>query len=243
MAKSGNSDDSKSDAAQGWPGLFSELQKSFNLLRDVFGYAMPGAVFLSIGLMSGRISLRQVDGLLKPYTPPTWAVVVLLIIACYVVGQVLAAVAYTPAALRKYYRELRNPADPWVTNHPTEVSGHLLEVQRLYPGFLSSLERRETIAIFIGSTMVALLAGALVFCLQWFNLCGTLVTAGVILFVDFWTAMPHLRRVHKAVAAAYIEAEAYEAKHKDDKPKPASPDVKQALVELVKAATDAIGKL
>ena len=158
------------DSAQGWPGLLSELQKSFNLLRDVFGYAMPGAVFLSIGLLSGRISLGQVNKLLNPYQPPTWAVVALLIIVCYVVGQVLAAVAYTPSNLRKYFRARKNPADPWVKHHPTEVSGHLLEIQRLYPGFLSSLERRETIAILIGSTMVALLGGALVFCLTWLNL-------------------------------------------------------------------------
>jgi hypothetical protein len=233
------------DAAQGWPGLLSELQKSFNLLRDVFGYAMPGAVFLSIGLLSGRISLRQFAQLLYPYQLPAWGAVIFLVIVCYVVGQVLAAIAYTPANLRKYFRARKNPHDPWVKEHPTEVSSKLLEIQRLYPSFLMSAERRETISIFIGSTMAALLGGAVVFCFHWLNLCSTLVIAGIILFSDFWTAMPHLRRVHHAVAEAYVEAEQYEKEHSGDKAKSRTDpgDVKQALVELIKAATDAIGKL
>jgi hypothetical protein len=233
------------DSAQGWSGLLSELQKSFNLLRDVFGYAMPGGVFLSIGLLSGRISLRQFKQLLDPYQLPDWGVVAVLTLVCYVVGQVLAAVAYTPASLRKYYRVKRNPEDPWVKDHPTEVSGHLLEVKRLYPGFVASLERRETLAIFIGSTMVALLAGWLVFCHSWLNLCCTLVIAGIILFIDFWTAMPHLERVQNAVSEAYIEAEKYEKERRNSgTASAANPDeVKQALVELIKAATEAISKL
>jgi hypothetical protein len=246
MADAKNSDSAvPSDSAQGWPGLLSELQKGFNFLRDMFGYAMPGAVFLSIGLLSGRISLRQFKELLDPYQLPAWGAVLVLTIVCYVVGQVLAAIAYTPASLWKYYRVKRNPNDPWVKSHPTEVSGHLLEVRRLYPGFLASLERRETLAIFIGSTMVALLAGWLVFCHTWLNLYWTLVIAGTILLVDFWTAMPHLRRVQDAVKEAYTEAEEHEKKQRDARTKPATTpeEMKQVLADLIKAATDALGKL
>ncbi|MGB0064167.1 MAG: hypothetical protein WBP85_06955, partial [Terracidiphilus sp.] len=53
--------------ANSWPGFLSELTKSFLILRDIFGYALPGAVFFAIGLLSGNIKLQQLQSLLQPY--------------------------------------------------------------------------------------------------------------------------------------------------------------------------------
>ncbi len=229
------------DSAQTWSGLISELQKSFNLLRDVFGYAMPGAVFLSIGLMSGRIKVRQVSELLAPLTVPTWAIVALLIIVCYVVGQVLAAVAYTPSNILKALWAKKHPA--WVKKQYTEVSPELLEVQRHYPGFLLTLDRRETIGIFIGSTMVALLGGTAVFYLHWFTLPRALLLGGLILLVDFWTVFSHLGRVRTAIEAASKLAAEYDEKRSKGEGGGKTDEIKHALLDLIKSATDATSGL
>jgi hypothetical protein len=90
------------DSVGSWPGFVAQLNSTFNLLRDVFGYAMPGGVFIATGLLSKRFSLADVDNLLRPYHPPTWAFVILVVGACYIIGNTLAATAYLPIALAKW---------------------------------------------------------------------------------------------------------------------------------------------
>jgi hypothetical protein len=72
------------------------------LLRDIFGYALPGGAFLAIGLLSKRFSLSDVDDLLSPYHPPTWAFAILVVGACYIIGDILAAIAYMPISVGKW---------------------------------------------------------------------------------------------------------------------------------------------
>jgi hypothetical protein len=85
---------SESGGSDSWPGFLSELTKSFLILRDIFGYALPGAVFLSIGVLLKRFSLHDVQYFLEPYNLPVWLAVVLGIGACYVVGHLMAQIAY-----------------------------------------------------------------------------------------------------------------------------------------------------
>jgi hypothetical protein len=95
--------DSGSDGVVGsWPGLVDQINKTFNLVRDAFGYALPGAAFLGVGLISGRFNLWQVRLLLAPYQLPAWAAFVAIIAICYPVGTVMAAFAYMPFMLAKY---------------------------------------------------------------------------------------------------------------------------------------------
>jgi hypothetical protein len=224
-------------SVSGWPALVAEVQKTFNLLRDVFGYAMPGGVFVGIGLLSHRLTMAQFRDLLLPYTLSPWAAAIVVLAVCYVTGQILAAIAYTPSGIRKYIQAKRRPNEP--VKHPTEVAADLLEIRRLYPGFFNSLDRRETITIFVGATTVALLAGAVIFCMGCFTLSQILVAAGLILLVDFWTAVPHLGRVETAIRGAYDLAKA------DDKaavPAAQPNDFKQPALDLIKAATSALNK-
>lgn len=90
------------DGVGSWPAFLAQVNNTFNLLRDVFGYAMPGGVFLAIGLISKRFSLSDVDELLSPYHPPTWAYFILAVCACYIVGDMLAATAYMPISIAKW---------------------------------------------------------------------------------------------------------------------------------------------
>ncbi len=107
-------DGGKSDSVGSWPGLLDEVNKTFNLMRDVFGYALPGGAFLAIGLVSGRFNLWEVQNLLKPYQLPAWAALIALVAACYPVGTVMAAAAYMPFMVAKYWvwMRYRHPAWP-----------------------------------------------------------------------------------------------------------------------------------
>jgi hypothetical protein len=236
-----NGDSAQADSSvQGWPALIAEVQKTFNLLRDVFGYALPGAVFLAIGLLSGRLSLKQLPVLLYPYQLPSWAAVLVTVTACYVIGQIMASIAYTPGAVLKYFRARKNPDDTRVTEHPTEISAARLEIRRLYPGFFVSLDRRETMVIFAGGTMAALLSGVVVFCLRCLSLSQILALAGLILLVDFWTGMPHLKRVQVAIGKAYTEAQQHDQAAENGAAKRG--EFSQACLDLLKATTAALQK-
>src|SRR5258708_3139527 len=169
------------DSVDSWPGFLAQLNKTFLLIRDIFGYALPGGVFLAIGLISKRFSLGDVQNLLHPYQPPAWAVFALLVATCYVAGNVMASIAYLPIAMWKWLqseilwipKSLPNKHKGlqskmlWVAkslaDNPTEVTGDLLEIRERHTGFFVESDRRETLLLLSGSTAVALLGGYAVF--------------------------------------------------------------------------------
>jgi len=90
-----------SDGVGTWLAFVAQVNKTFNLLRDVFGDALPGGVSLAIGLISKRFSLSDVDDLLSPYRPPTWVYFISAVGACYI-GDILAATAYLPTIWARF---------------------------------------------------------------------------------------------------------------------------------------------
>ena len=99
-----------SDSSSSWPGFLSELNKTFGLIRDVFGYALPGGVFLAIAVMAkraghGGFSLSDVKTAV-PFHIPAWLAFLALLAACYAIGDVLAAIAYMPVGLMKWFQWL-----------------------------------------------------------------------------------------------------------------------------------------
>jgi hypothetical protein len=120
------------DAANGdsvgtWPGLVDQINKTFNLVRDAFGYALPGGAFLAVGLISGQFNLWQVRNLLAPYELPAWAAFVAIVAACYPVGTVMAAFAYMPFMLLKYayWMRQRHWPPPATAPSASEINAHI----------------------------------------------------------------------------------------------------------------------
>jgi Na+/melibiose symporter-like transporter len=117
------------------------------------------------------------------------------------------------------------------------VTGDLEEIRLRNPQFLNSLDRRETLALTSGSMCVALLSGWFVFYYPKLHACTAFLIGGVFLLVQFSTAISHLRRVRRAVR----EADALALSRKE--PPKSEVDFKKLLQDLIKAATDALGKL
>jgi hypothetical protein len=242
-------DTSKGASASTWPALVDQINQTFNLVRDVFGYALPGGVFLAVGLISKRFTLAQVQSLLSPYHHlPAWVAFVAVIAACYPIGTVMAAAAYMPFMLSKTAvwlwaavheppaRGVQAALTLWLTSHPTEVTPRILLIRAHHPKLLDTLDRRETLALLAGSLTTALLGGWYVFCCAQWSFAKIIFWAGIIALIQFLTGLGHLRRVAKATYEAN-DALAAEAKAS---PKNA-PDPSQ-LDSLVKAATDALNR-
>jgi len=136
---------SSSESANSWPGFLAELSKGFLILRDVFVYALPGAVFLSVGLLCRRYSLRDVQYyLLEPYKLPPWLALVLGLGVCYAIGHVMAAIAY----LRYNFGNF------------TEVPVKLIQARGQHPELLIELDRQSTMTMIPGPTGLSLLLGS-----------------------------------------------------------------------------------
>jgi hypothetical protein len=136
--------------------LLASLIKGFLLLRDLFGYAIPGAVLLAI-------AARCVVGIDFSHLPlvadSIWVTAVLAITASYVTGHVLAALGYSlydglDLALERLRR--KRPSTPPA---PSPSEGNVLYYRYLYPSMFIEADRRETLSILRVGLAVALLAG------------------------------------------------------------------------------------
>jgi hypothetical protein len=242
-------DTTKSGSASTWPALVDQINQTFNLVRDVFGYALPGGVFLAVGLVSKRFTLAQVQALLSTYHLPAWAAFIAVVAACYPIGTVMAAAAYMPFMLSKtavwLLDTFSRPSNPsavrqalttWLATHPTEVTPEILQIRMRRPKLLDTLDRRETLALLAGSLTTALLGGWYVFCCAQWGFAKIISWAGIITLIQFLTGLGHLRRVAKAT----YKADKSLAAQAKATPKN-NPDSSQ-LDGLVKAATDALNR-
>jgi hypothetical protein len=183
MAKDNGGSDS-------WPGFLTELTKSFLILRDIFGYALPGAVFLLVGLLAKKLPLSGLRSLLETYKVPLWLVVVAGVAACYTLGHLMAALAYVPFNTWRFSRK----------HHKTEKekqaiaeAAAMIDIRGRHPELLTEFERQNIMTQLRGSTGVALIFAYLAF-YRSANLIGLVVLlAGTFLLFAFWfSANPHM---------------------------------------------------
>lgn len=257
MAKSGNG-----SGGDSWPGFLSELTKSFLILRDVFGYALPGGVFLSIGVLCKRFSLSDIKYLLDPYQLPAWLAVLVGLAGCYAVGHVMAGIAYLffnqwkvpfvnywkiPFVNRwwsrfsKWWKSLFITTDDSGKAEHAQVPKELIDIRGRHPELLTELERQSTMTHLRGATGVAMLLGYLLFYRFSTPSAGLMLgLAGVFLLVTFWfSAIPHIDDLqHRTIDAAKLTDEAVKANKTID---PAN--LKQALEDFIAAAKEALKKV
>jgi hypothetical protein len=219
MADSGN-------GANSWPGFLSELSKGFLILRDVFGYALPGAVFLGVGLVCRRFSLGDLQYyVFKPYHPPAWLAVALGIGACYVIGHVMAAIAYFPYNFGK---------------ENIETTKKLILARGQHPELLIELDRQSTMTMMRGASGVALLVGMI--CFWWLSKTPSLGfmfgASGLLLLSVFYvSAKPHIGRLATATTNAASDMNTAPAAP------PSVAALKQALQDAISALAEMLKKL
>jgi len=141
-------------AGSGMWNLLESLIKGFLLLRDFFGYVIPGSVLVAIvAVCVGGIDFSH----LPLVADSIWVTAVLVITASYVIGHILAAVGYSfYAGLDLAWEKLKGPTKPTA---PTPSEGNVLYYRYLYPSMFIEADRRETLTILRVGLAVALLAG------------------------------------------------------------------------------------
>jgi hypothetical protein len=125
------------------------LVGSFLLLRDFFGYLIPGLAF--VALVSPL--LFPTDPVAATIASPDWLPIIALIIAGYLAGHVLAAIGYLLLGWmdRLQTRPAQVPVPEWKT----------LYYRYTYPQIFTETDRRDTIHILRIALGVGLLLGCL----------------------------------------------------------------------------------
>jgi hypothetical protein len=154
--------------------LLGSLVSGFLLLRHVFGYLLPGALFL-LGLIYTYSTTQS--SVLHSVTSafadtPKWLVIWFFVAGSYVIGHVLVAIGYQIyGGLRGLARIIR-PETPEKTKaevktEAIERDAEILFHRYLYPGLFIDRDRRDTINILRIGLAIAFLALAAILQLGW----------------------------------------------------------------------------
>jgi hypothetical protein len=226
-----------------WPTFLSELTKNFLILRDIFGYALPGAIFLTVGVVWKSSFLDGTRDRLKDLDSPAWLLIVVGLGVCYTIGHVMAGIAYFPFNTWGLpYRDPFNPLKRSLQKKDAEAAktpfADLIALRETHPQLLIELERQSIMAQLRGSTGVGMLLGWAFFCLGSSVGSGwTVVTGGAFLLLTFWfSGFAHLAELREDTIAA---ARALEKTVKPIEP----PKLKQILKSLIDAAQAVHDKL
>lgn len=131
--------------------IFNRLINGFLLLRDVFGYVIPGTVVLGVFYYETASKIQQFTSDL-----PAWLTITILLVMCYIFGTILVAFGYLVYDVVDWIRKdsKRDAQDgQW---HAEELD--LLYYRYLYPSMFIDRDRRAIINIFRIGLAVALVA-------------------------------------------------------------------------------------
>jgi hypothetical protein len=235
--------DNSGKGGSSWPTFLSELTKNFLILRDIFGYALPGVIFLAIGVVWKSSFLDGARGRVKDLDFPAWLLILIGLGICYTIGHIMAGIAYFP--FNTWGLPYRNAFEPLKRllkkSDPEGAQKHfpdLIVIRGANPELLTELDRQSIMTQLRGSTGVAMLLGWVFFCLPSSVGSGwTVLAAGVFLLLTFWfSALPHIANLRKDTITAATALK--------KTVRPIEPAVlKQILEELMAAAQAAHDKL
>jgi hypothetical protein len=150
--------------------LLGSLISNFLLLRDLFGYTIPGAVLLGSFYYFERPDLSRLP---QTIHQSVWIKIVIFVTAAYVVGHVLAAIGYTLYDCKDWLAKRRAASKMPVTHlghKKVEEEKERREEKRkseiidslyfryLYPSMFIEADRRETLTILRVTLSIALIA-------------------------------------------------------------------------------------
>lgn len=156
----------ESSPSSSWSDLLVQLIRGFVLLRDIFGYLLPGAVFLLTGSLLGQLSMF---GRLSDFPGAgshAWLLAIVLLVVSYVAGQFVVATSYLigdvsrvlTGAWRTLTGRKRRPNEEEVQD-----KADFLRLHKEFPEIYVEYDRQSIIALLRRGLAASVLFGILVF--------------------------------------------------------------------------------
>ena len=178
--------------------LLEELVHQFVLLRDVFGYLLPGASLVFLGLLSRRIHVPWYLDIYKhPGNWAVWGLVIALVAASYLAGHIAAMLGYTVYSLVDFFRNrhLHKPE-----RYDLHASTDYIYYRALHPEVFIESDRRETINL-----LRVTFGGSLVLSSAFFwpaPPTWMILVAGALILVNGYTGRAHVNSLRNASTEA-----------------------------------------
>ena len=181
-----------------WSDLLADFIRGFIFLRDVFGYILPGLVFLLIGVCSGHVPGFEGFQKICDAGLPIWMAVLLVLIFCYVTGHFLIATVYCiPDAIRLFKKQ----------TSPDPEASDLLRYRSKYPDIFIELDRRSILALLRNGLAGSVILGLAVFYWLYPYPRFLMAAAGAIMLFNASGADRHIRQMRKITLRAAQEAD------------------------------------
>jgi hypothetical protein len=194
--------------------LLGSVISSFLLLRDFFGYLIPGAVFLALTPFNPAPLTQKLFG--SGAAPSSlWLVAVVTVTAGYVAGQILVALGYTIIfnVIGTSDRDAApNETDEQKRQRLREREATIFFYHYVYPALFNESDRRDTMTILRIGLAVALILGSIA--PPWDDALGfalyqraVVAVVGIFMFYNGYEALNKLGPLSRSVVAAAKMAE------------------------------------
>jgi len=198
------------EGESGWSGLLIDLVRNFLLLRDIFGYLIPGIVFLFLGALADRFYLSDWMDL---FELSFWERVIVFLVIALGVGHILVAIFYIPSnfrdlakALKEWKAEKKKAREEKTGKNPSELTPNEVEGRARFPGLFLEYDRRTTVNIMTSGLAIALLLTCVMVYWPGLRLRYFAFGAGATLLLRAIAGRLHLARTHADVLKAIEDA-------------------------------------
>lgn len=144
--------------------VLGTLISGFLLIRDFFGYLLPGAVLFACAAFSIDVQRFAQDNFAEVGWLPKseWVIAVVVVGASYALGQLLASAGYLVLDGLALLHPNKTETDQERNERLKKLTARSLYFRYRYPALFVELDRRDTIAVFrTGLSMALLGAGCL----------------------------------------------------------------------------------
>lgn len=215
-----------------WGDLLRDLVRSFILLRDLFGYVLPGAFFLLIGAQLGTLSSFGNLSVIPGAESHPWLLVFLLLLISYLVGIFLVAATYFPfdvvtlieiarekwkfSRLNDEEKKKHKKEDDEKLQKIAKEKASLFRYRKQFPDIFIEQDRQSILALLRRGLAASVILGPLVF--RYFSMhpLRILAVAAALMLFNAVSGYFHIQRLKDMtgrVAKATDDASAQAASH------------------------------
>jgi hypothetical protein len=190
-----------------WSKLLADLVRGFVLLRDVFGYVLPGGFFLMIGAQSGHLS-SLVDLSKAPGGEShPWLFFILLLVISYLLGHFLAATFYfTADMLSLIKRAIHKLRKNQPEGDQQKSKSDFLRYHEEFPGIFIEYDRQSILALLRRGLAAGLVLGILVFYYCYMHPLRLMAAGAAIMLVNTLSGYLHVKDLKRLTLKAAEDA-------------------------------------